>query len=280
MALDKKLAANTPLKAACNRAAKVLASACHRRFLPRGRDHGNAVRALSGRNSAAAPATVSGEPFAHQTTGAKALGRSAKARTREPGDRPTTSSTNRRRWDGRGTHDPGQTAVRLCARRSPHCGAAANPCPRPSHVGAAWRDHRHRRPRRRAGNATGSDVTVIPGSRIQEWGANGITEVLREAVGVDVTPSGGPNTATEVRIRGGDPGQSLVMIDGIPIGNVAGTLAVDRGYFQTANLADAEAPPHRPSSARPGSVTPQPLPRGARSLRATERAGAFPASGR
>ena len=100
-------------------------------------------------------------------------------------------------------------------------------------------------------NATGSDVTVIPGSRIQEWGANGITEVLREAVGVDVTPSGGPNTATEVRIRGGDPGQSLVMIDGIPIGNVAGTLAVDRGYFQTANLADAEAPPHRPSSAHP-----------------------------
>ena len=72
-------------------------------------------------------------------------------------------------------------------------------------------------------NSTGSDVTVIPGSRIQEWGANGITEVLREAVGVDVTPSGGPNTATEVRIRGGDPGKSLVMIDGIPIGNVAGT---------------------------------------------------------
>jgi outer membrane cobalamin receptor len=37
-------------------------------------------------------------------------------------------------------------------------------------------------------NATGSDVTVIPGSRIEQWGANGITEVLREAVGVDVTP--------------------------------------------------------------------------------------------
>jgi vitamin B12 transporter len=72
-------------------------------------------------------------------------------------------------------------------------------------------------------NATGSDVTVIPGSRIEQWGANGITEVLREVVGVDVTPTGGPNTVTEVRLRGGDPGQTLVMIDGIPIGNVAGT---------------------------------------------------------
>ena len=72
-------------------------------------------------------------------------------------------------------------------------------------------------------NSTGSDVTVIPGSRIQEWGANGISEVLREAVGVTVTPTGGPNTATEVRLRGASPGQSLVMIDGVPIGNVAGT---------------------------------------------------------
>ncbi|HXZ17295.1 MAG TPA: TonB-dependent receptor plug domain-containing protein, partial [Roseiarcus sp.] len=72
-------------------------------------------------------------------------------------------------------------------------------------------------------NSTGSDVTVIPGSRIEQWGANGITEVLREVVGADVTPTGGPNTATEVRLRGGQPGQVLVMIDGVPIGNVAGT---------------------------------------------------------
>jgi vitamin B12 transporter len=71
--------------------------------------------------------------------------------------------------------------------------------------------------------STGSDVTVIPGSRIQQWGANGITEVLREVVGVDVTAAGGPNSLTEVRVRGADPGQSLVMIDGVPIGNVAGT---------------------------------------------------------
>ena len=31
------------------------------------------------------------------------------------------------------------------------------------------------------------------------------------------------NSLTEVRLRGGNPGQALVMIDGVPIGNVAGT---------------------------------------------------------
>ena len=31
-------------------------------------------------------------------------------------------------------------------------------------------------------NSIGSDVTVIPGSQVQQWGANGITEVLREAL--------------------------------------------------------------------------------------------------
>jgi vitamin B12 transporter len=72
-------------------------------------------------------------------------------------------------------------------------------------------------------NATGSDVTVIPGSEIEKWGANGITEVLQAVVGVNVVPTGGPNTVTSVYVRGADPSQVLVMIDGIPIGNVAGT---------------------------------------------------------
>jgi vitamin B12 transporter len=72
-------------------------------------------------------------------------------------------------------------------------------------------------------NSTGSDVTVIPGSEVEKWGANGITEVLREAVGTVVTPTGGPNTQTSVSLRGSDPSQTLVMIDGVPIGNPAAT---------------------------------------------------------
>jgi vitamin B12 transporter len=72
-------------------------------------------------------------------------------------------------------------------------------------------------------NATGSDVTVIPGSEVEKWGVSGITQALQEVVGVNVVPTGGPNTATSVYVRGADPGQVLVMIDGIPIGNPAAT---------------------------------------------------------
>jgi vitamin B12 transporter len=72
-------------------------------------------------------------------------------------------------------------------------------------------------------SATGSDVTVIPGSEVEKWGVNGVTEALREVVGVNVVPTGGPNTVTSVSVRGADPSQVLVMIDGVPIGNVAGT---------------------------------------------------------
>jgi vitamin B12 transporter len=72
-------------------------------------------------------------------------------------------------------------------------------------------------------NSTGADVTVIPGSRIQQWGAQGITEVLREVVGVTVTQTAGPSSLTEVRLRGADPGDALVMIDGVPIGNPSAT---------------------------------------------------------
>lgn len=72
-------------------------------------------------------------------------------------------------------------------------------------------------------NSVGSDVTVIPGARVRQWGANGVTEVLREAVGVTVTQNGGPSSLTNIQLRGGQPGQALVMIDGVPIGNPAGT---------------------------------------------------------
>ncbi len=82
-------------------------------------------------------------------------------------------------------------------------------------------------------NSVGSDVTVIPGSRVQQWGANGITEVLREAVAVTVTQNGGPSAQTSVTLRGGNSGQVLVMVDGIPIGNPAST----NGSLDFGNLS-------------------------------------------
>lgn len=85
--------------------------------------------------------------------------------------------------------------------------------------------------------ATGSSITVIPGSQVAKWGTQGITETLREAVGVEVTPSGGPGTQTSVRIRGGDPGAVLVLVDGMRIGNVAATDgSLDFGNLTAVNI--------------------------------------------
>ena len=160
--------------------------------------------------------------FSHRATGAEALGRRAKATTREPGDRPKTSAINRRRWDGWGTDEKNQTAVRLRARHSPGDVDANNlACAQdaPSIGEITVTADRIDEPV----NSTGSDVTVIPGSRLAQWGSQGITEVLRDVAGVEVTQYGGPGALTEVRLRGADPGQALVLIDGVPIGNVAAT---------------------------------------------------------
>ena len=56
-------------------------------------------------------------------------------------------------------------------------------------------------------NSTGSDVTVIPGSRVQQWGAQGITEVLREVVGVTVTQTAGPSSLTRCGSAAAIPGR-------------------------------------------------------------------------
>ncbi len=52
---------------------------------------------------------------------------------------------------------------------------------------------------------TGSAITVIPGSRIAQYGTQGISETLREVAGVEVAPNGGPGSVTLVRIRGANP---------------------------------------------------------------------------
>lgn len=88
---------------------------------------------------------------------------------------------------------------------------------------------------------TGSSITYIPGADVAKWGTQGIAETLREAVGVDVTPTGGSGTTTTVRIRGGDPGAVLVLIDGQRIGNVAGTDgSVDFGNLTAVNIDHIE----------------------------------------
>ncbi len=64
---------------------------------------------------------------------------------------------------------------------------------------------------------TGSAISVINSEEIAKQSPKDITDVLRTVPGLDVTPTGGSGSTTAVRMRGGNTGQTLVMIDGIRV---------------------------------------------------------------
>ena len=66
-----------------------------------------------------------------------------------------------------------------------------------------------------------ASVTVITREDIEESGALTVPEVLSGASGVDVTTIGGFGQLTSVFMRGAEPEQVLVLIDGIEVGSVS-----------------------------------------------------------
>ena len=75
-----------------------------------------------------------------------------------------------------------------------------------------------------------SAVEVITGEQMQQRKIKTVAEALRWAQSLSVNQSGGPGTAVEVRVRGGTPEQTLVLIDGAVV-NSATT-----GSYDFANL--------------------------------------------
>lgn len=73
-------------------------------------------------------------------------------------------------------------------------------------------------------------VTVVTQEDIQQQQANTVAEALRNVPGVEVEQQGSRGTSTSVFIRGAEPDQTLVLIDGVKVNSV--TL----GYFDFANL--------------------------------------------
>ena len=70
---------------------------------------------------------------------------------------------------------------------------------------------------------TGSSISVIDAAEIEKTGSTGVADVLRSVPGVDVHDAGGIGTDTSVTIRGSNPGETLVLIDGIRIGDPSQT---------------------------------------------------------
>ena len=83
---------------------------------------------------------------------------------------------------------------------------------------------------------TGASVTVIHAAEVEKLGMKGVADVLRGAAGLDVDEAGGAGAATQVHLRGATPGQTLVLIDGVRIGDAAAT----DGSVDFGNLAPVD----------------------------------------
>lgn len=64
---------------------------------------------------------------------------------------------------------------------------------------------------------TGSAIDVVHQADIATTNPLSITDALRSVPGLDVTEPGGPGATTSIRLRGANPGQTLVLIDGVRI---------------------------------------------------------------
>jgi vitamin B12 transporter len=76
----------------------------------------------------------------------------------------------------------------------------------------------------------GSDVTVVTSEDIRNQGFQTLPDVLRLVPGVAVSNSGGRGSLSQVRIRGAEANQGLVVVDGVPINDV------NNGDADIANL--------------------------------------------
>lgn len=79
---------------------------------------------------------------------------------------------------------------------------------------------------------SGSAISVITREEIGRFNPGSVTDVLRNVPGVDISESGGPGSTAQVRIRGANTGQTLVLVDGIRVNDPA----AGSGDFDFANL--------------------------------------------
>ncbi len=82
-----------------------------------------------------------------------------------------------------------------------------------------------------------SSVTVITREQIEQRQVKYLSELLRDVPGFAVSQSGGPGTLTQVRVRGTEANQLLVLVDGVRANDPASS---DEFQFQFASTANIE----------------------------------------
>lgn len=64
---------------------------------------------------------------------------------------------------------------------------------------------------------TGSSISVVKGETLATSNPGSLVDALRTVPGLDISEAGGPGSTSQIRLRGANTGQTLVMIDGIRI---------------------------------------------------------------
>ncbi|WP_442755234.1 TonB-dependent receptor plug domain-containing protein [Methylocystis sp. JAN1] len=84
---------------------------------------------------------------------------------------------------------------------------------------------------------TASSVSVVTSAQIEKRASLGLANALRGVPGLDLYESGGPGTQTSVFLRGATPGQTLVLIDGVRVGDASSTDgSVDLGMLAATDI--------------------------------------------
>lgn len=87
----------------------------------------------------------------------------------------------------------------------------------------------------------GSSVSIISAEDIEELGFDFAIDAVASAPGVTVNQNGGFGGAASVRIRGASTDQTLVIVDGVPVGDPTGTGGgFNFAYLDTENIERIE----------------------------------------
>jgi vitamin B12 transporter len=87
----------------------------------------------------------------------------------------------------------------------------------------------------------GSAVTIITGEEIEKSRAQSLVDVLRSVPGLDIYQSGGLGTQAILSLRGSRDGQTLLMVDGIRIGDPSSTSgSIDASVLALHNVERIE----------------------------------------
>lgn len=91
-----------------------------------------------------------------------------------------------------------------------------------------------------AADATGSALTVITADELQQRQTQILSDVLRTVPGVAVNRTGPMGTLTQVRIRGSEGNQTLVLIDGIEVNDPASGSEYDFAHLLAGDIERVE----------------------------------------